>query len=184
MGETKDLGLLISEAERMYNFFRAFEAIPRVLKSLQASQIDHETIKREVLRKEKELEGVELRVKDVKDILKELDGLKDVARNAINGLKTETEDRRRAILEEIHNEAKAVKAEIEAEIMKLRKKSEVAIAKNEKEVLVSETMMKDAISAHTKKIAEFAKKEKQAEKRAADAVTELNKIRKSLGIGG
>ena len=32
MGETKDLGLLISEAERMYNFFRAFEAIPRVLK--------------------------------------------------------------------------------------------------------------------------------------------------------
>jgi len=183
MDEFKDLNLIISEAKRMSNTFRAFERLPRVLEIIQSSSSYVDGLEKTAQKKNDEIVNLDKEIEKykenlskmeskVKDKILEFDLLDAVIVEEktvlMDAMKAEIDEIRDAAEEVLYDSTKAMKDQIEA---------------NDKAIEKSKSQMMSLVETHKIKIDEFKSLEESARKRADEAVENLEKIKKSL-MGG
>jgi len=183
MDEFKDLNLIISEAKRMSNTFRAFERLPRVLEIIQSSSSYVDGLEKTAQKKNDEIVNLDKEIEKykenlskmeskVKDKILEFDLLDAVIVEEktvlMDAMKAEIDEIRDAAEEVLYDSTKAMKDQIGA---------------NDKAIEKSKSQMMSLVETHKIKIDEFKSLEESARKRADEAVENLEKIKKSL-MGG
>jgi len=183
MEELKDLNLMISEANRMANTFRAFEKIPKILLVLQSSskllkELDEEKTKKEndlanlivkIGQMEDRIDAVGLSIKD-KQL--EFDDIEDV----VSGEK-------KRLMELMEKEVAESRVLLEEELFDALDEIKAQIEENKEAVSKSEFDMVDAIRTHNVEIEKYKALEADYKNRADDAKEKLDKIKESL-FGG
>ena len=183
MDEFKDLNLIISEAKRMSNTFRAFERIPRVLEIIQSSSSYVDGLEKTAHKKQDVISGLE---KEIVKSKNSLDNMKDKVKDKIKeyeDLDAVVAEERAALMDIMAADLKEIKDINEQELSESNELMESKIAENEAAVQKSKDNMLSVLETHKLTIEKYDKLAWESKERADDAVENLEKIRKSL-MGG
>ena len=183
MEELKDLNLMVSEAKRMTNTFRAFEKLPKILQVLQSSDKFLKELDERKTNTEKELadllnkvDGMTHRIdtvnKTIRDQQFKLDHLKD-------GVAEEKKTLMAEMMEVVEDKVAEEKLLLNVDLDKLRAK----IAQDKTAVAQSRVVTADTIKTHKREMEKYAALEADYHTRAKDAKKSLDEMRETL-FGG
>jgi chromosome segregation ATPase len=183
MDEFKDLNLIISEAKRMSNTFRAFERIPRVLEIIQSSSSYVDGLEKTAQKKNDEIANLDKEIEKSKGELSKMkDKVKDKT-DEFNALDTFVAEEKTVLMDAMKAEIDEIGAGDEEILYDSTKAMEDQIEANDKAIEKSKSQMMSLVETHKIKIDEFKSLEESARKRADEAVENLEKIKRSL-MGG
>ena len=184
MDEFKDLSLLISEAKRMSNAFRAFDRIPRVLESLQSLKATVETLNETAGKKNEEINIFDKKIDTANAKLKSINADIKEKGDEFNALDQTVKNEKSILVSAMMLEVKKFKVDCDDEIEKKRASTEDILAKNDKIIEDSHNKLISVRSENSTKIKELEKVTAEYEKKAATALESLEKIKKSLSGDG
>jgi len=184
MDEYKDLSLLISEAKRMSNAFRAFDRIPRVLESLQSLKATVVTLMETADKKNEEINILHKKINTSNAKLKSIDDDIKEKNDEFDALDKTVEDEKSVLMSAMLLEIEEFKKECDIKIEKKRALTEETLAQNEKAIVDSNSSVIDTRTENRARVRELEKVTAEYEKKAATALESLEKIKKSLSGDG
>jgi len=183
MDELKDLNLIISEAKRMSNTFRAFERIPRVLEIIQSSSSYVDGLEKTAKKKQSDIANIDKAIADANGKLSAMnDKVKDKIKE-YEDLDAVIAEEKSVLMDIMAEDLKEIKDINNQEISESNELMESKIAENEAAVQKSKDNMLSVLETHKSTIEKYDRLAKESKERADEAVENLEKIKKSL-MGG
>jgi hypothetical protein len=183
MERIEDLGLMVSEAKKMAETFKAFEKIPRILSLLQSSSKMMKDMGGAEKQKQADLEKLDQVITVKMDQVKTVAAKVKEAEDDLADIKKTVATEKAALLNkakvEVAKKQATMEDRVNAKMQGLEVK--VSVAKKVLDGLQKEATLSRA--THEAKLLEYATVEADAKARAEDAENNLKKIKQSL-FGG
>lgn len=183
MEEFNDLTLLIAEAQRMANTFKAFERLPRVLQVIQAAKNMPKEMDRLLAVKKAELKDLEKLVETSQNNLSQLTSEVENADKKFNALTDEVNAEKRRLKALMQDELKEARNEANRQLAVINANMDVEIAEHNRMVETSAQKTDKAIELHKTNIGRYQREEAEAKKRADKAAAHLENLKQSLFKG-
>lgn len=180
MEKLQDLNLMVAEAKKMANTFRAFERIPRVLELVQSASKVLVDLGKQEQKKNAELADLDQQLKSAKDSVDKAKAALKKKNDELKKVSDTVDSERKELLKAVDIEIAERRSAAEKDLLKqeLDLKARVDAKKSELEDLNSQIAAAQA--AHEARVSQYAQSEAAAQRRALDAEKNLEQIKKSL----